>query len=250
MIWESVFSNTIQVNPWSVIEQTNTDAWKLSLIETPLKDSLTFSYIDEEIIPDSLPYKSYIKYGSNQSDTVIAHQIINAEGSYISDKKLISIESKTGKIRFEYNNQFRLDLPSSKNLTGIKAFSKQADDSVLIREFRFYQSYFESCNSIEYCTDTKGRYRLRLDSLKEKNEFDLLPPYMFYYDYGTNRKLPSRFSYAQDIWGFYNGQLTNNSFIPKVYIYPERTGNDRFRYYPVQDPVTGQGFDTEIILDG
>ena len=39
------------------------------------------------------------------------------------------------------------------------------------------------------------------------------PPYLFNYD--LTNKIPARFSYGQDYWGYYNGKVNNISLLPK-----------------------------------
>lgn len=249
--FNSLNSNRIDVDPYYSISQDITEMWKISLLITPMKDTMHYSYSTEQIPSDSYIYKAYKKYLSGQPDSVIAYQRINNGGAgYMIDKKITSISSNTGKIEFVYDSQEREDLDDSKKLNSIKAYAIQNGELHLMREYDFYHSYFESCTSSVFSDSYEARYRLKLDSLCEKHGINSLPSYIFYYDYSSQRRLPSRYSYAQDIWGFYNGQVTNNSFVPAVYVYPERTGSDRFRLYPVTDPVTGHGFDDEYVLPG
>lgn len=68
-----------------------------------------------------------------------------------------------------------------------------------IRRFQFEHDYYAG-------------NRLRLTNVYEIGSGgDTLPPYTFTYD---NQRLPSRTSYAQDHWGFYNGKNANNTLIP------------------------------------
>ncbi len=119
-----------------------------------------------------------------------------------------------------------------------------------VRKFLFTYDYFLSDLSepINYTvagsfydyydillTDASNPYkRLRLRSIQEYGSDDssFNPPYEFeykYYDFTGNNshKLPHRLSYQQDIWGYYNGQASNRTLIPSLYVYPT--------HYPVKD---------------
>ena len=66
-------------------------------------------------------------------------------------------------------------------------------------------------NRSQDATDLK---RLRLDSVTEtSSDEQTTKPYVFVYNATT---LPSRLSYAQDKWGYYNGKNTNSSLLPKT----------------------------------
>ncbi|MCE2733150.1 MAG: RHS repeat protein [Flammeovirgaceae bacterium] len=70
-------------------------------------------------------------------------------------------------------------------------------------------------------------HRLKLSSIEEIGN----PSYQFTYD---SEPLPIKTSYATDYWGFYNGVLSNNSFIPNpIHInksFLGSNGNDRRSY--------------------
>ncbi|WP_165821998.1 RHS repeat domain-containing protein [Hymenobacter edaphi] len=67
-----------------------------------------------------------------------------------------------------------------------------------VKRFALFQSYFEGRSSFDR--------RLRLDSLRESAGSVKLPCYRFRY---LNARMPSRWSAAQDYWGYYNGAETN-----------------------------------------
>ncbi|MDT3403604.1 hypothetical protein [Mucilaginibacter terrae] len=123
-------------------------------------------------------------------------------------------------IKFDYDVAIRKDLPGTNALTGIKIFYK----SELRKSFSLTTSYFESWD-IESNINNPDFYRLKLDAVTEEGK----PPYLFEYNYGSNKKMPNRGSYAQDFWGYYNGKLLNSSLLPKIVAptYGQIDGADR-----------------------
>jgi len=72
--------------------------------------------------------------------------------------------------------------------------------------------------------------RLRLDKVWEKDANSTTnSPYIFEYDISS--PLPHRFSYQQDIWGYFNGATSNTNLFPTLYVYPQFSASDRFKVY-------------------
>jgi hypothetical protein len=92
----------------------------------------------------------------------------------------------------------RDDLTGSNSLTGISIKYK----STPVKSYSLYQSYFiaGSASGPEY-------KRLKLDSVISGDQIYRL-------NYNQTVNLPERLSFAQDHWGFYNGQSANSTLLP------------------------------------
>lgn len=99
----------------------------------------------------------------------------------------------------------RKDLKSRKYLASIKIFG---ESSAVTRRYKFIRSYFGDSTE----TDEK-QVRLRLDGLEVYGDASSTIPqkYSFSYEPGS---LPSRESFAQDFWGYFNGASYNQTLIP------------------------------------
>jgi YD repeat-containing protein len=122
--------------------------------------------------------------------------------------RLRKIDFQYGYIDFEYEN-VRCDLVDDKSLDEIAIYSSSGE---LIRRFQLYHSYFGNSS---VCDRPNEIYkRLKLDSVVESGLNGRKPAYEF--SYNENIQLPSRLSYAQDHWGYYNGKIHNTDLVPSV----------------------------------
>lgn len=202
--------------------------------------------------------------GTNRRKGYICSQAYN--NLKITGKRLSTIENNDLKIQFDAPNQRQdialgeIPLGNFPAPTGAYAISEITISTKIsgekrIKKVKLTQDYFQSSTS-EYINvpdgllgnrhdivvpDSARAYkRLWLKSVqefgKDDNAFD--PPFVFTYkysDYTGNaaHKLPHRFSFRQDIWGYYNG-AANNTLIPKQYVYPDHytvKDNRQFRVY-------------------
>ena len=124
----------------------------------------------------------------------------------------------------EFITSNREDFINERKLDKILIHEKTDTDRT--RTFSFTYSYFTSTvdgnyfqyhGSIDYITK-----RLKLLSIQEEG----LPGYSFEYN---NMALPVKTSYANDYWGFYNGEIGNTTCIPKL--------NNIYFYYPPRAEV-------------
>jgi hypothetical protein len=162
-------------------------------------------------------------------------QICDSQNSY-NGYRLKSITYPTGRIDFKANTN-RQDLLGDKRLDLIEVFRFNETESS--KSFRLTYDYFNAnlIGTNPNLEQLSFMLRLKLSSVFEVGEFgNELPPYSF--SYQDQIPMPSRMSYDQDNWGFYNGPKNNAHLIPPMreleYIHP---GSDRH----VDDTFTGIG---------
>lgn len=128
--------------------------------------------------------------------------------------RLESISYNQGLIKFNANTN-RLDLPGDKRLDDIEIYN--FSENIPYKKFIFSYDYFNS-NVLDQgdIPPAEKPYWLRLKLVAVQEiaaNGENLPPYTF--DYEQPNHLPSRLSYAQDHWGYYNGKNTNPHLVPK-----------------------------------
>jgi hypothetical protein len=182
--------------------------WYLVKIEDTKNNILEFQY------KQNPTYQYYSKAGESTvkffpSDKV---KYINYSQRRITAMSLEKIKFNTTEIEFVDDMTNRLDLVYNKALKEITV----KENGRLIKKVIFNYSYFTSDNSKpydHYYYFTEDGYRLKLDNINIYNGIDQKPQkYEFIYN---SRKLPSKYSYSQDAWGFYNGE-SNSELIPKT----------------------------------
>lgn len=191
-----------------------TTAWFLKKIETVTGHIITFSYLPVTYTYD-LGINQTMSYGSpsngekpqecpscpNYGNDVCVN-FIKTSTMYLQ-----SISSSQRSIHFYYSS--RNDC-SDKLLNSISVFSQGGSES------DNYIFYHDAINSTlfgnPYTTAVHG-YRYFLKKIERvDNASNFLPMYLF--EYNDLNNLPVRMSYAQDHWGYFNGQ-SNTTLIPK-----------------------------------
>lgn len=237
----------------SSIDHIYNNAWFLQKIETILGDEISFTYTKEiygadpsyvdfirgqSAIPPPLnPYKRYMsKYYSSNLQML----------DFIETYRISKISARSFVIDFlAFNNREDMNyIPTSspcKRIDRIMVYNKfgpNNNDVVLTRQFDFDFEYMESNSNPsgfgppDYASFMGANKRLCLKKLTESTKFKAFSPYVFSYEEGI---LPNRFRYAADIYGYYNGQLNNQTDIPTISIYlADFEYNDRF--WPITLP--------------
>ena len=128
--------------------------------------------------------------------------------------RILKIKFKNGVIDFLRNTQERSDLPSDYALQSIII---KSDNLKFHKRLNFHQSYMISNNTVG-SIDPNDIYRLMLDSISTVNVSNVKnETYKFVYN--SSFKLPSRNSFSQDFWGFYNGADNRLGLVPTTLIY-------------------------------
>ena len=133
---------------------------------------------------------------------------------FVEAKNLSEIESEYFIARFFSSARSDLKNNTGKKLDSLTIISKH--DGSALRKFEFQYDYFVSTESVPgAATPDYLKKRLKLTGIKETGgDGDTsMPPYQFGYEESV--QLPPRNSFAQDHWGFYNGEGDNETLIPK-----------------------------------
>jgi hypothetical protein len=197
------------------MKQYLTTAWMLdNIIDLKTNKEVNFSYQKDNLIShvgitmykDFKPNGSALEYFRSNSETIIR------EGDVYSLK---DISFDEGTVKFIMDAVSRQD-GGTKALKEIQILNR---DSVLLKKFVF--NYFYTTANLSTChSGYQTNKRLFLQSIEEIN-YSLTGtpypqnPYIFSYD--TTIIPPCRLSYAQDLWGYYNGRHSNTTFIPTPY---------------------------------
>lgn len=213
--------------------KTQTNAGLLNEVEQPIGNSVWHINQIIDTNNDTISYtykKNLIEYykriprNINGSENQISTSIYTI--SYVEEHFVDSIKFKNGYVKFEYSNTPRLDLKNSQKLEGIKVYNKNSlIKSLLLKN----EDYFDSTesNSAPFHSNINSKYinnRLKLDSLV----FNFPNSEIYKFEYDTI-KLPSKFSYAQDYWGYYNGEIENLSLNPSLIF--KKPLNDELIYF-------------------
>jgi len=131
----------------------------------------------------------------------------------ISGCRLTKIKFANGEVNLIKKTQQRADLPGDYALDGLVISS---DNSNFYKRINFYQSYTTSNEPPSY-EDIAEKKRLFLDSIATV-DINGIKSETHQFGYNHDILLPSRSSYNQDHWGYYNGTNNGFSFTPTTTI--------------------------------
>ena len=127
---------------------------------------------------------------------------------------------KNGKVTFDYNND-RADQPGAKRLSRVGVYRNNDGNYEELKHFDLSQSYFETSDGYtqtdqylqsNHAANSPYRKRLKLNQVTEVGgDGTSLPAYEF--NYHEDVPLPIWGAFAQDYWGFYNGQSNNQKLL-------------------------------------
>ncbi len=194
----------------------SSNTWYLTKIETAVGTVVDLSYDTSEEVEFTTLGNGTVEYVTSSYQTnydpgytlnYILYMFVNkgpvtgsTVKSTIKEKQYVLKEINSNKSKIKFNYTSREDISKYKKLESIM-FSFDGKDPVRTVSF-----------SYDYKANIEEGKRLFLNSLNVNGE-----SYNFKYD---QTQLPSRNSFAQDYWGYYNGSLNNNSLVPN----PKRFG--------------------------
>lgn len=195
-------------------------AWYLDKIVTPEGEVITFTYKNENI-EQALSYSQtdYKDVGSNTSVLTPKNTLFRA---LTNTKVLSKIETELDSAVFQ--TSLRQDLTNGNVLNEIKIYSKFS--GTCFKKFLFTYSYSSAANSTTFYSGAVYNLRLKLNKLQQAAGDNAIEK-TWSFEYNP-MALPSRASFAQDHWGYYNGAANTNllpfnlSFDPVNTVYANR----------------------------
>jgi hypothetical protein len=193
-------------------DKTVTTSWYLSKIKLPNGNAINFEYNNDVVKYETYSESVHYREKGNIVEPPMTVNDLSSEGI------ITSYRHSTRKISRIYNNKVEVRFNSLKERKDLKEKALLLDNiqirsfsSPRTKNYKFYYGYFDS--RFAHLENKPERYlnlRLRLDSICAKAGEQILPYYGF--EYNTDINLPTRISYAQDYWGYYNGYLSNDRF--------------------------------------
>lgn len=253
---------TVNVNAYEGDSQNYISSWRLSRIISPTGAIATFLYNSDQLIQESKIGKlsqSYNWGGGTQSSSGVPTLPTPGPPMEYTESYLTEIDSPNGKVKFEYSD--REDIHKGKKLDLIRIYSKKANGESsddYMKSIEFDYDYFvgdqdddyNAMGHIDYITDSLLTHRLKLLAINEFSNGLYKPLYSFkYYEPGGVYNMPTKNSFAQDHWGYFNGEFQNTSLIHKfdgVVVFPDEVK------VKAAEKATFQGypFDQHKIIDG
>lgn len=196
------------VTSWSVDE----------IISEDKRDTVKFTYTNGSYSYNSLGSESNYSLesssGSSDGTPPDLSRTQCQQNNIIENVRISQINFRSGSLKFNASSSTRCDLQKDQALDNMELYDLSGN---LIKKWKLNYGYFGS--STDYpsnCDDYNQSISLRLQ-LKSIAQIDVKTnisenPYSF--GYNDDFPLPSRLSYAQDYWGYYNGILANTTLIP------------------------------------
>lgn len=217
-------TETTQTTNNAALTDSYISAWYMTRVVTPRKEAIDFTYEASPNIEYGHLLSETDYYSWNGGSKMPARTVVNQT---IATPRLKAIETRIEKVEFFYDlaensGNGRLDLHGDYRLKKITITSKITNEC--IKEIEFFHTYVQStatCNIPNFPAFpylSSDAYRMRLDYIVERScDGAETRKHAFEYDATL---LPSRCSFAQDHWGFYNGADGNQTLKPYVSLMP------------------------------
>lgn len=226
------------------------NSWMVKRISNNYNETITYNY-------ENFQYKLAKIIGQQYKIHSLSSQdlITSVSNDITYDSRIKTITFSGGRIEFLTDS--REDMPSLA-LKEIKVFDEKNN---IIKHIKFNYSYFygdqyegTTQNFFVSSVPTDYRFkRLKLDqvSILADNEKTL----NYNLDYNTSEKMPSKYAFSQDHWGYYNGipNLSQFGLIPNLAT--QFTGGDRrvnpelSKLFALKSIVYPEGGKTEFIYE-
>jgi len=194
--------------------------WKLTKIKDPnTSDEVSFVYTSQsggtELAREDIWADEWVSsQGSNNAATT-QETLLDVKPNYIytqhlQEKFLQEIDWRGGKVSF-VNQQDRLDQPSELRVNEINVYNSIGDlikKAVLDNNHYFYNNSYPLSYDNSYQHLNMYDNRMYLNSVSFLPVANNVPPQVYSITY-DNTPMASRYSCAQDRWGFNNGQFSN-----------------------------------------
>ena len=219
---EIAFANNFIINSWFLTEISNyTSANKIQL--EYVDNNYTHTTISKPIVqssflclPNMLPSTNCDITAESQYATLAENPVNTTSQSHVISKLISKIKAGTTQINFIYSNRDDLTpefgvTPKRLDEIQITVVNPLTQASEIIKKIKFSYTTLQSAitTGSKGATDIK---RLQLTGITEMNANEqLTKPYTFFYN---STSLPSKLSFAQDKWGYYNGKTQNPSLFP------------------------------------
>lgn len=203
------------------IKNFETSTWHLDSIISVKNNKVNFEY-SEPAYMDSRTSSSFNLlrgYSFEGNGLIYSKSSRVSSGSIKEIKTLKKINFKNGSL--DFITEYRSDVESNDFLTNsetpqclTKIEVKNTINNNIIKEINFIQGYFNFPDQEGHGLNLNSDLaRLKLDSITilDKSQKNT-QKYGFDYYSGT---LPSKESFGQDYWGYYNGRNNNQTLIPK-----------------------------------
>ncbi|WP_296684172.1 type IV secretion protein Rhs, partial [Flavobacterium sp.] len=221
---EIVFDNNYIINSWFLTEISSfTSSNKIQL--EYVDNNYTHTTISKPIVQSSflcLPYTSMSRNclvtAEQQYNELALYPVNTTSQNHVVSKLVSKIIAGTTQINFLYSNRDDLTPESGVypkrldeiQITVINPITQVAE---ITKKIKFSYTTLQSATTTgsKDVTDIK---RLQLTGITEMSANEQLSkPYTFVYNATS---LPSKLSFAQDKWGYYNGNTQNPSLFPTI----------------------------------
>ena len=200
--------------------------WHLKKVSLPNANNevITFSYKATNAVSfdNSFGENDAVKVRTNDSLYVVHGNLKKDVGTKKTSMLQISkISTEVADVNFIVEPNQRMDLDSAYALKEITVVSKEG--SKLVERFRFNYEYSDADPGTFAFDQGKAMFkkRLKLKSFDKlgNSATDTLGKQSWKFEYNP-LALPSRRSYAQDNFGYYNGAKDNTTLLPQYYLNP------------------------------
>ncbi len=199
-----------------------TSSWYLKSVISSTNEIFNFTYTPTVLANEASYFESdYVTYSDYANASCL--QIKHGSSNGITNQQIIygltlaSIESDLERVEFE--KESREDHSGDFALSAIKVYSKLA--SKYIDQFSFRYGYSNAIQSSAYKNDSYYLKRLKLLGV-DHGLPGLSNRLTWRFEYNP-QLLPSRASFAQDHWGYFNGAVENTTLLAPVDFIPTNT---------------------------